>query len=101
MIKKARETDANDVAWIDLDLSATSLMLMVSINDTVIKYWKNMDTITINIKKRYKLKHNEIKICQQKRIQLLMQYLNHWKIKATGKISEKKRRHGQHWMKKL
>ena len=53
MIKKARETDANDVAWIGLDLSATSLMLMVSINDTVIKYWKNMDTVTINIKKRY------------------------------------------------
>ena len=30
MIKKARETDANDVVWVALDLSVASLMLMVS-----------------------------------------------------------------------
>ena len=44
MIKKARETDANDVAWIGLDLSATSLMLMIqSLN--IEKTWTQLLSI--------------------------------------------------------
>ena len=44
MIKKARETDANNVACIDLDLSATSLMLMIqSLN--IEKTWAQLLSI--------------------------------------------------------